>query len=118
MEALDDLLAWLAEGAVRLKALLADTAGGVGAAADSWAVPPGIMPPFPEKSSFGPVGGEEWWRWWGPWVGVGVCEEGLPAFSRGGDPDWVAGGKGGKGMMCHLWWVPPAHTLSGANVTC
>ena len=65
MEALDDLLAWLAQGAVRIKALLADTAGGVGAAAESWAIPPGIMPPFPEKSSCGEVsetsrGGAGW----------------------------------------------------------
>lgn len=55
-EALEDLLHWLVEGAVRLKALLADTAGGVGVAAYSWAVPAGIMPPLPEKSSFGQVG--------------------------------------------------------------
>jgi hypothetical protein len=55
VEALDDLLHWLVEGAVRLKALLADAAGGVGAAADSWTISPGIMPPFPEKSSFGKV---------------------------------------------------------------
>lgn len=40
---------------MRLKALLADAAGGVGVAADSWTIPPGIMPPFPEKSSFGRV---------------------------------------------------------------
>lgn len=57
VEALDDLLAWLAEGAVRIKALLADTAGGIGVAAETWAIPPGIMPPFPEKSNFGEVRG-------------------------------------------------------------
>lgn len=56
VEALDDLLHWLVEGAVRLRALLADTAGGIGVAADSWTIPAGIMPPFPEKSSFGQVG--------------------------------------------------------------
>lgn len=54
-EALDDLLHWLVQGAVRLKALLADTAGGVGVAAETWTIPAGIMPPFPEKSSFGQV---------------------------------------------------------------
>jgi hypothetical protein len=55
VEALDDLLHWLVEGAVRLKALLADVSGAVGSSADSWTIPPGIMPPFPEKSSFGKV---------------------------------------------------------------
>jgi len=54
-EALEDLLHWLVQGAVRLKALLADTAGGVGVAAETWTIPAGIMPPFPEKSSFGQV---------------------------------------------------------------
>lgn len=58
VEALDDLLAWLVEGAVRIKAMLADTAGAMGVAAETWTIAPGIMPPFPEKSSFGDVSGQ------------------------------------------------------------
>lgn len=58
------MLHWLVEGAVRLKALLADAAGAVGVAADSWGPPPGLMPPFPEKSAFGEVRGDRWLCWW------------------------------------------------------
>jgi hypothetical protein len=55
VEVLDDLLLWLVGGAARLKALLADAAGGIGAAAEAWQVPPGLLPPFPDKSMIGEV---------------------------------------------------------------
>jgi hypothetical protein len=55
VEALDDMLRWLVGGAARIKALVADAAGGVGAAAAGWAPPAGLLPPFPEKSVIGPV---------------------------------------------------------------
>lgn len=54
VEALDDGLSWLVSGALRLKALIADTAGGVAVAASNWQIPPGLMP-AQEPSTFGEV---------------------------------------------------------------
>ncbi|KAF8065879.1 phosphopantothenate--cysteine ligase 1 [Scenedesmus sp. PABB004] len=52
-EALDDLLRWLAGGAARIKALLADAAGSAAAAAEAWAVPPGMVPELRPSSAVG-----------------------------------------------------------------
>ncbi|KAF6250440.1 hypothetical protein COO60DRAFT_837061 [Scenedesmus sp. NREL 46B-D3] len=53
VEALDDTLAWLAAGAARIKAALADAAGAAAAAADSWQVPHGLLPPLQDRTSIG-----------------------------------------------------------------
>jgi hypothetical protein len=55
VEALDDTLSWLAAGAARIKAALADAGGSAAAAADAWQVPPGLLPPLQERSSIGEV---------------------------------------------------------------
>lgn len=44
VEAVDDGLMWLVAAAARIKAMLADTAGGLAAAAAAWQVPEGLMP--------------------------------------------------------------------------
>lgn len=61
VEALDDTLTWLVSGAARLKALIADAAGGAAEAAKAWQVPAGIMPPLQEKSVIGQVGSRVRW---------------------------------------------------------
>jgi hypothetical protein len=55
VEALDDTLAWLAGGAARIKAALADAGGNAAAAANSWHVPHGLLPPLQDKTSIGKV---------------------------------------------------------------
>jgi hypothetical protein len=56
VEALDDTLTWLAGGAARIKAALADAGGSAAAAAETWQVPHGLLPPLQEKSTIGKVG--------------------------------------------------------------